>query len=366
MLTYLATLLACNPPQAYGAGDEALWRMYERRPAFRTRTARRPRPDDERAAVLANPGFGKVFTDHMVIDRLGARARAGTTRRSGRAAADARSGLRGAALRAGDLRGAEGLSARRRRRRAVPPRGERPPLQRLGRAAGDARAARGDVRRIGAASWSSPTATGSRQIEGGSLYLRPVHVRDRDVPRRAPSAEYKFLVIASPGRRLFQGRRAGGVDLGLARTTPAPRPAAPARPSAAATTPPAWSPQAEAIARGLRPGRVPRRRRAPLGRGTGRHERVLRVRRRLDRHPAARRHDPARHHPRSPARRSRATKGSRCARSATRSTSGAPTPQSGRLRRGLRLRHRGGGHADRPRRGARRRVHHRQSADPAS
>ena len=26
-------------------------------------------PDDQREAVLANPGFGKTFTDHMVLQR---------------------------------------------------------------------------------------------------------------------------------------------------------------------------------------------------------------------------------------------------------------------------------------------------------
>ncbi|MBE7248485.1 MAG: branched chain amino acid aminotransferase, partial [Actinomycetospora chiangmaiensis] len=31
-----------------------------------------PRTADERAALMANPGFGKVFTDHMVVARYSA------------------------------------------------------------------------------------------------------------------------------------------------------------------------------------------------------------------------------------------------------------------------------------------------------
>ena len=37
-----------------------------------------PRPDAEREAVLANPGFGTTFTDHMVTGHVDARARGGT------------------------------------------------------------------------------------------------------------------------------------------------------------------------------------------------------------------------------------------------------------------------------------------------
>ena len=76
-------------------------------------------------------------------------------------------------------------------------------------------------------------------VEGGSLYLRPFMFASEAFLGVRPAKQYKFLVICQPGRQLLQVGRAGGVDLGLARTTPAPRPAAPARPSAAATTPPA-------------------------------------------------------------------------------------------------------------------------------
>jgi len=31
-----------------------------------------PRPDADRVALMANPGFGKVFTDHMAIARYSA------------------------------------------------------------------------------------------------------------------------------------------------------------------------------------------------------------------------------------------------------------------------------------------------------
>src|SRR6201986_5519765 len=34
--------------------------------AFTVEQSKRPRPAEERAAILAEPGFGKYFTDHMV------------------------------------------------------------------------------------------------------------------------------------------------------------------------------------------------------------------------------------------------------------------------------------------------------------
>ena len=50
-----------------------------------------PLPVDQREAVLANPGFGKNFTDHMVPADVDGRRRAGTTarsRRTGRSSLD--------------------------------------------------------------------------------------------------------------------------------------------------------------------------------------------------------------------------------------------------------------------------------------
>ena len=38
-----------------------------------------PLPDEQREAVLANPGFGKTFTDHMVLATWTRGPRGGTT-----------------------------------------------------------------------------------------------------------------------------------------------------------------------------------------------------------------------------------------------------------------------------------------------
>ena len=133
-------------------------------------------------------------------------------------------------------------------------------------------------------------------VEGGSLYLRPFMFATEVFLGVRPATEYKFLVIASPAATT-SSRARRRCRSGSRRTTPAPRRAAPAPPSAAATTPPAWSPR-------------PRRSRhghdqvvfldaaEQLGRGTRRHERVLRVRRR---HAGRRRRSPARSCPASPA-----------------------------------------------------------------
>ena len=58
-----------------------------------------PTSDQERAAKLANPGFGRVFTDHMAVVQFS----------QDKGWHSARVECRGAALRAGDLRRAEGL-----------------------------------------------------------------------------------------------------------------------------------------------------------------------------------------------------------------------------------------------------------------
>src|SRR4051794_35891004 len=43
--------------------DDTMWSGFELRPAPN------PAPEKERAAKLADPGFGRVFTDHMAIVR---------------------------------------------------------------------------------------------------------------------------------------------------------------------------------------------------------------------------------------------------------------------------------------------------------
>ncbi len=85
--------------------------------------------------------------------------------------------------------------------------------------------------------------------DGGCALSAPVHDRERGVPGGQAVVRISLRRNRLVGRRLFQGRRVGGHRSGCRRTIPARHPAAPAPPSAAAITPPAWSPQAEAIRR---------------------------------------------------------------------------------------------------------------------
>ena len=77
--------------------DGSIWLTFETEPAAN------PVPANVRAEKLANPGFGRVFTDHMAIVRYNqANGWHGAKSRIARQF-PARSGHRRAALRAGDL-----------------------------------------------------------------------------------------------------------------------------------------------------------------------------------------------------------------------------------------------------------------------
>ncbi len=133
----------------------------------------------------------------------------------------------------------------------------------------------------------------------GSLYLRPFMIASEVFLGVKPSSDYIFVVIASPVGAYFKGGARRRCRSGSRRTTPAPRPAAPAPPSAAATTPRACVAQAEAIEHGCDQvvflDAVERRYVEELG-GMNVFF-VFDDGSLLD--AAARRHDPARHHPRT-------------------------------------------------------------------
>ncbi len=199
---------------------------------FETESHASPRSVEERTALMANPGFGKVFTDHMVIARYSAGRGWHDAKVTARAPAAGSGGGR-AALRPGDLRGSEGLPDRRRRRRPVPAGGQRPPLPPLGGADGH-----------GALPEEAFIEAQRRLVEidrawipdtpGGSLYLRPFMIATEVFLGVKPASEYLFVTIASAVGSYFKDPT-GTVTVWLSSTSPERRPAAPARPSAAAT-----------------------------------------------------------------------------------------------------------------------------------
>ena len=78
-----------------------------------------------------------------------------------------------------------------------------------------ARAARGAVPRIVPRARAHRSATGFPTIDGGALYLRPFMIASEVFLGVKPSAEYHLHGHRLVGRRLFQGRRAGGLALGV-------------------------------------------------------------------------------------------------------------------------------------------------------
>ena len=234
----------------------------------------------------------------------------------------ARSGRGRAALRAGDFRRPQGLQARRRRREPVPPRRQCQALPQFGRAHGDGAAARGRVHRSGrAAGAHRPRLDPGRRGQSLSAAL---HDRERGLPRREAVGGIHLRRHRLAGRLLFQGRTRAGVDLGVgelhARRDRRHRRRQMRR---QLRREPARAGRGDRSR--LRPGGVPRCGRAPLHRGTRRHEHLLRVRRRL----AARRRRSAPSCPASPAIRSSRwprIPARACARRPTRSTSGARMP----------------------------------------
>ena len=201
-----------------------------------------PLPADKRAALLKNPGFGRVFTDHMVTIRY--HECQGLARRQDRAARADPDGSGGGrpALRPGDLRGAQGLPHGRWRRDAVPA-GARTPAASSSRPSGwPCRSCPRTVflEAVRPARQHRPRLDSRRRRQP----LSPaVHVRQRDLPRREAVVGLPVHRHRLVGRRLLQDRRAARSRSGCRRTTRAPRPAAPAPPSAAATMPPACSPR---------------------------------------------------------------------------------------------------------------------------
>ena len=150
------------------------------------------------------------------------------------------------------------------------------------------------------ARWSRSTGPGCRPTPDESLYFRPFMIVDRG-RARACGRRARTPTCSSPRRPARTSRR-GEAGEGVAVDRVHPRRAGRHRRGEVrrqlrrrVRRP---GPRRRA---GLRPGRLARRRRAPLGRGDGRHEPVLRVRvgpLRPHRHAGAHRHAAAGRHPR--------------------------------------------------------------------
>ena len=176
----------------------------------------------------------------------------------------------GAALRPGDLRGAQGLPPGRRLDRDLPAGAERPALPAL-------RPAR----------WpcpSCPKSSSSASIEAlvaqdrglGAVRRREQSctcARSCSPPRSASAcarpSSYLFVLIASPAGAYFP-RGVKPVTVWLSEDYTRAAPGGTGEAKCAGNYAASLVAQAQAAERGLRPGRVARRRRAPLGRGDGR------------------------------------------------------------------------------------------------
>ena len=262
--------------------------------AFSRNPTSKPVGADARAELLKDPGFGRVFTDHMVTIRWtkdrgwhDAQVRAREPISLDPAAAvlhygqEIFEGLKAYTRSDGSIAlFRPDQNARRFRASAV-----RMALPELPEACVHAghRRARED----------RPGLDSGRRRQPLSA---PLHVRDRGLSRRPSVPRMSLHADRQLGRLLFQGRREGRHRLAQrsvhARSRGRHRRSQMRRQLCRQPARPVRGDRAR-----LRSGRVPRRRRASLGRRTRRHERLLRLRRRLDDDATAERHDPARHHP---------------------------------------------------------------------
>ena len=323
-----------------------------------------PVPADKRAELLKNPGFGRVFSDHMVTIRYHESKGWHDARIEPRGADPDGSGGGRAALRAGDLRGAEGLP---RPRTAARPCSGRSRM----RGASSSRPSGWPCRACRRSCSSRPcdqlVKTDRDWIpdgDGGSLYLRPFMFANEIFLGVKPSSDYLFIVIASSVGSYFKAD-APAVSLWVSQEYTRAAPGGTGAAKCGGNYAASLLAQAEATRHGCDQVVFLDAVEQQVGRGAGRHEHLLRVRRRLD---GRRRRSAARSCPASPAprcSRSPRTRASRCARSAIRSTSGAADAAQRPPARGLRLRHRRRGHADRHRRAARTASSRSATAAPA-
>ena len=289
------------------------------------------RPAAQREAILADPGFGRYFTDHMVRVDWAADTGWGEPELVDYAPLpidpDSMFIHYGQSI-------FEGLKAYRH------PDGSLNAFRPEANAARFARSAR----RLAMAELPEDLFLGSVEAlvradaawvsedPEKSLYLRPFEFATEIGLGVRPANAYTYLLVASPGRRVLPPRREAGQRLAVDGVRPGgPRRhrggqvlgqlrRVPDRPGARRRA-------------GMRPGRLARCGRAALGRGDGRDEPGLRLRHgrlRPPRDPCADRHPAPGRHPRLAAEARRATWASRRRRAGSRSRTGRPATPAAR------------------------------------
>ena len=183
---------------------------------FEIRPNPAPVADAERAALLANPGFGRIFTDHMVTIRYAegkgwyeprVEARAPIPMDPATAvlhyAQEIFEGLKAYTMPDG------GVAMFR-------PDANAARFGQLGPADGDAAAAAGQRSSSRCAQIIAIDRQWIPQTEDGSLYLRPFAYASEVFLGVRPAMEYLYLVIASPVGSVLLRRRQAGRGVGHA------------------------------------------------------------------------------------------------------------------------------------------------------
>ena len=243
---------------------------------FEIRPSQTRVPAAERERILADPGFGQVFTDHMITLRWSAERgwHDGKLEPYGPFALDPATAVFHYAQ---EL--FEGLKAYRQASGSVV----------MFRPQANAARFNAGARRMAMPELPEETFLRALELlvaqdkdwipdgEGNSLYLRPFMIAtQRGLGVNHPSSSYLFCVIASPAGVLLrrgedrQGLAVGGLHPG--------RPRRHRRGQVRRQLRRRVRRAAAGRGPGLRPGGLAGRGRAPVGRGDGRHEPVLRVR----------------------------------------------------------------------------------------
>ena len=182
---------------------------------FTVTRASNPATDAEREAILAEPGFGKYHTDHMVSidydDGPGLARRAGDRLRPNTAGSV---GDR-VALRAGGVRRAQGVPLDGRVDRVVSPRGQRRPAALVGAAPRHSRTARRAFHRIAASAHRRRQRLGARRRRGRGAVSAAVHLRHRAGAGGAPVQAVPVPADRLAGRRVLQGRHQSRQRVGV-------------------------------------------------------------------------------------------------------------------------------------------------------